>query len=160
MNTTVRDLSISMRTGSSYQQVVTNLREALKSQAFEILCELPVDREMDRKVGLRCEYQGRPWRHYTVFVVWSPFDAYHALLSDRDGGLLVPFNVCVGEDKNSTFVAVSNLHRVVNAKDAPIGIQVLARELSRKIRQVLAGLDGEGDTAGYHHALENGAPQH
>jgi uncharacterized protein (DUF302 family) len=156
MTTTVRDLSISVRTESSYQQVVNNLREALKSQALEILCELPVDRELDRKVGLRCEHQGREWQHYTVFVVWSPFDAYQALLSDRDGGLLVPFNVCVGEDGSSTFVAVSNFHGVLNAKDAPIGIQVLARHLARKIRQVLAGLDHEESRCAQGEVLANG----
>lgn len=160
MTTTVRDLSISVRTESSYQQVVTNLREALKNQALEILCELPVDRELDRKVGLRCEHQGRQWQHYTVFVVWSPFDAYQALLSDREGGLLVPFNVCVGEDGNSTFVAVSNLHGVLNAKDAPIGIQVLARDLARKIRQVLVELDHEGNRCAHREAVANGAPHH
>jgi len=140
MNTTVRDFSISMRTTACYQQVVSNLREALKHRGFEILCEFLIDRELDRKVGLRWEQLGLRWQHYTVFVVWSPFDAYQALLSDRDGGLLVPFNVCVAQDAGSTFVAVTNHHGSLNTKDAPIGIQVLVRDLARKIGQVLMDL--------------------
>jgi uncharacterized protein (DUF302 family) len=129
MTTTVRDFSISARTTTSYQRALANLREALKRHGFEILFELMLDRELDRKVGLR-------WQHYTVFVVWSPFDAYQAVLSDRDGGLLVPFNLCVAEDGNSTFVAVSN-HTSLSRSAGPIGIQVLVRDLARKIRQVL-----------------------
>lgn len=129
MTTTVRDFSISARTATSYQRVLTILREALKRHGFEILCELPLDRELERKVGLR-------WQHYTVFVVWSPFDAYQAVLSDRDGGLLVPFNLCVAEEGNSTFVAITN-HASLNRSAGPLGIQVLVRDLARKIRQVL-----------------------
>lgn len=145
MTTMVRDFSISMRAEGGYQQVVSKLREALKERGFEILCEVPVDRELDRKVGLPWEHLGLRWRHYTVFVVWSPFDAYQALLSDRDGGLLVPFNICVAEDGSSTFVAVANHNGGLSAKHAPIGIQVLVRDLTRKVRQLLADLDRQGE---------------
>ena len=62
MNTTVRDFSISMRTTACYQQVVSNLRGALKRRGFEILCEFLIDRELDRKVGLRWEQLGLRWR--------------------------------------------------------------------------------------------------
>ena len=150
MNTIVRDFSISMRTTACYQQVVSNLLETLKHRGFEILCEFLIDRELDRKVGLRWEQLGLRWQHYTVFVVRSPFDAYQALLSDRDGGLLVPFNVCVAQDAGSTFVAVTNHQGSLNTKDAPIGIQVSVRDLARKIRQVLMDLAMKGRSAEGH----------
>jgi uncharacterized protein (DUF302 family) len=130
MTTTMRDFSISVSTPISYQRAVTRLREALKRHGFETLCELPLDRELKRKVGLH-------WQHCTVVVVWSPFEAYQAVLNDRDGGLLVPINLCVAEDGNSTFFAVMN-HRALSPNGGSLGLQVMVRDLADKIREVLA----------------------
>lgn len=143
----VRDLSISVRTRTSYQQALPSLREALKRHDFEVLCELPLDRELPRKVGMR-------WQHYTVLVVWSPFTAYQALLSDRDGGLLVPFNICMAEDRTSTFVAVMN-HAALSGNGGTIGVQVLVRDLTRKMRQVLAELAMQEGVSQYTEAQES-----
>lgn len=132
MTTAVRDFSISVRTPTGYQQMLSRLRKALDLHGLEILHELPLDRELERKVGIR-------WQHYTVLVVWSPFNAYQALLSDRDGGLLVPFNISVAEDGGSTVIAVTN-HAAMVRNDGAIGVQVLARDLARKVRQVLMEL--------------------
>ena len=65
MTTTAREFSISVRTAGSYRQTLAELRKALKRNGFEILSELTLDREFERKVGMPCE-------HCTVFVVWSP----------------------------------------------------------------------------------------
>jgi len=62
MTNTVRDFSISVRATVSYQRALAKLREALKRHGFETLCELPLDRELERKVGLHPQ-------HCTVFVV-------------------------------------------------------------------------------------------
>ena len=132
MTTAVRDLSISARTGISYQRVLPILREAVKRRGFEVLCELPLDRELERTVGLQS-------RHCTVLVVWSPFDAYHAVLSDRDGGLLVPFNIVVAEHGDSTVIAATN-HAALGRNGAPIGVQVLAQTLTKKVRCIFLEL--------------------
>ncbi len=137
MTAIVRDFSISVRTASGYQETVAVLREGLKRHGFEILCELPMDRELARKAGLPWERMGLRWRHYAMFVVWSPSDAYQALLSDRDGGLLVSFNLCVVGDGSWTFVAATNHYGAGSAKGGTIGVQVLIRELARKIRELL-----------------------
>ena len=129
MTNTVRDFSISVRATVSYQRALAKLREALKRHGFETLCELPLDRELERKVGLHPQ-------QCTVFVVWSPFHAYAAVLSDRDGGLLVPFNLCVARDGSSTFIAVMN-HGALSPNGAPLGLQMLVRLLTDKIHEVL-----------------------
>jgi uncharacterized protein (DUF302 family) len=129
MTTTIRDLSISVRTPVSFQRALTRLGEALKRHGFETLCEFHLDRELERKVGLR-------WQHCTVFVVWSPFWAYQAVLSDRDGGLLAPFNFCVAQDGNSTFFAVMN-HGALSPNGGPLGLQGLVRGLADKIHEIL-----------------------
>jgi uncharacterized protein (DUF302 family) len=129
MRTTLRDLSTSVRTSASYQQALTRLREALKRHGFETVCEFPLDRELERKVGLRSQ-------HCTVFVVWSPFEAYQAVLSDRGAGLHVLFHLCVAQDGNSTFIAVMN-HWALGPNGGPLGLQVLVRGLADKIDEVL-----------------------
>jgi uncharacterized protein (DUF302 family) len=133
MTMTAREFSISVRTPNSYRQTLPELRKALKRNSFEILSEFTLDRELERKAGRPCE-------HCTVFVVWSPSDAYKALLSDRDGALLVPFNLCVSEEGDSAVLAAANHYVSLGARRAPIGIQALLLDLARRIRQVLAEL--------------------
>lgn len=129
MTKTARGFSVSVRTHISYQRTLTRLREALRQHGFETLGELSLDRELERKVGLRCQ-------PCTVFVVWSPFHAYQAVLSDRNGGLLVPLNLCVAQDGSSTFIAVMN-HAALNRSGGALGIQVMVRLLVDKIHEVL-----------------------
>lgn len=128
MTTAVRDFSFSARTPMPYQRTLSVLREAVKRNGFEVLSELPLDSELQHKVGLRCQ-------QCTLLVLWSPFDAYQALLSDRDGGLLVPVNVTVAERGGATVIAATN-HAALSLNGAPIGVQVLAQTLARKVRRI------------------------
>jgi uncharacterized protein (DUF302 family) len=155
MSAIVRDFSISVRTAAGYPETVSVLREALKRHGFEMLCELSMDRELQRKAGLPWDRMGLRWQHYAMFVVWSPSDAYQALLSDRDGGLLVSFNLCVAGDGTSTFVAATNHYGAGNAKVGTIGVQILIRELARKIRELLMEIGTPEQRPGYGEAPAN-----
>jgi uncharacterized protein (DUF302 family) len=97
-----------------------------------VVSEVHFHREFEKRVGLQ-------WRKYTVLVIWNPFLAYQALLSDHDGGLFVPFNLAVTEDAGSTLIATPN-HSWAALSESPIGIQVLVRELTRKLRQIFLEL--------------------
>ncbi len=152
MTTTVRNLSISVRTSARYQRALAELRDALKRHGFEILYELPVNRELERKAGLSWEHLGLPWQHYTVLVVWSPSDAWPALLNDRDGGLLIPFNLCVVEDGSSTFIAMVNHYGVTGSNGQSIGVQVLIRDLARRVHEVLMEIAVQKDSVEHHEA--------
>ena len=132
MTTAVRDFSFSATTTMPYQRALSILREALKRHGFEILSELPLDRELERKVGLQCQ-------HCTVFVIWSPFDAYQAVISDRDGGVLVPFNLTVAEYGSSTVYAATN-HAALSRNGGSIGVQVLVQTLTKKVRRLFLEL--------------------
>jgi len=146
MTTAVRELLISARTGMSYQHVLSILREAVKRHGFEVLCELPLGRELERKVGLRCQ-------RCTVLVVWSPFDAYHAALSDRDGGLLVPFNIVVAEHGDSTVVAATN-HAALSRNGGPIGVEILAQCLAKKVRRIFLDFSAQENVAAFREVRE------
>lgn len=126
-----RDFSFSLRTTVGFQECLDLLRQKLLREGFRVVSELQFDREFERAVGLR-------WQKYTVLVIWNPFRAYQALLSDRDGGLFMPFNVVVAEDAGYTLVSVTN--HASSFIDGPIGIRVLVRELNRKMRDVFLEL--------------------
>lgn len=132
MTTTTRDFSFSLRTTLGFQVCLDLLRQNLQRENFRVVSEVQFHREFEKSVGL-------PWGKYTVLVVWSPFHAYEALLSDRDGGLFMPFNVVVAEDAGYTSIAVTN-HGRNGFSHGPIGIQVLVRELNRKMRQIFLEL--------------------
>lgn len=131
MITMKREFSLAVQSQLGFHPALTALRHALAREGFRVVAEIPFHRELERTVGVG-------WRNYTVLVVWSPFHAYQALLSDRDGGLLVPFNLVVAEDETATFIAATN-HALL-ARIGPVGVQILAQDLTSKLRQILLTL--------------------
>jgi uncharacterized protein (DUF302 family) len=132
MTTLTRDFSFSLRTTLGFEICLDLLREKLQREGFRVVSEVQFHREFERSIGL-------PWDKYTVLVVWNPFHAYQALLSDRDGGLFMPFNMVIAEDAGYTSISVTN-RASAPFSNGPIGIQVLGRELNRKVRQIFLEL--------------------
>jgi uncharacterized protein (DUF302 family) len=128
MVTMTRDFSLSIKTTLEYQRALELLRQALQREKFRILAEVPFHREFEKNMGMSRA-------NYTVLVVWSPFHAYRALLSDRDGGLLIPFNLLVAEHENSTIIAAIN-HLLFGRASGGIGVQALARDLNHQMRHI------------------------
>ena len=133
MNTMTRDFSFSVRTTLGFQESLDLLRQKLQREGFRVVSEVQFHREFEKTVGLS-------WQKYTVLVVWSSFHAYQALISDQDGGLFVPFNLVVAEGSGTTLIATTNHGLSGGLADSPIGIQVLVRELNRKMRQIFLEL--------------------
>lgn len=140
-----RDFSNSAVTTLSFEDTVILLRELLRVEGFRVVAEIPFHREFDRHVGL-------PWSRYTVLVVWNPFLAYQAVLSDRDAGIFMPFNFVIAENGSSTLVVATN-HLLFGRLAGSIGAQVLARDLNRKIDCLLKRLADVEEPA------DNVAPQ-
>lgn len=147
MSATARGFSISMRTTLNYREAMQDLREALARHGFEILFEFQLDRELERRAGLPWEQLGLTWTQYTVLLVWSPSDACPALLSERDGGLFVPFNLCVAEKEGATFISATNHYDAMKTGTVSLGAQALARDLAHRIRGVFSELVPENGVA-------------
>lgn len=133
MRTTTRDFSFSVRTTLGFPETLDILRQKLQREGFRVVSEVHFHREFEKTVGLS-------WRKYTVLVVWNSFHAYQALISDQDGGLFVPFHLVVAEDSRNTLIATKNHGLNGSLAEIPIGIQVLVRELNRKMRQIFLEL--------------------
>jgi uncharacterized protein (DUF302 family) len=133
MTAMTRDFSFTVSTTLGFQDSVDLLRQKLQRENFRVVSAVQFHREFEKSVGLG-------WRKYTVLVIWSAFHAYQALISDPAGGLFVPFNLVVAEASGETLVAVWNHGLNGNSSDLPMGIQVLVRELNRKMRQIFLEL--------------------
>jgi uncharacterized protein (DUF302 family) len=122
---------IAVQTDVGFERTLESLRIELPRHEFRILGEVNFSRELDSLIGLATPL-------YAVLIVWHPFSAYQALLSDLNGGLMVPFNLAVYQNGNVTTVSVLNQPSLM--AEAPLGIRVLGQELNRRMRKVMLEL--------------------
>lgn len=76
-------------------------------------------------------------RKYTVFVVWSQFEAWRAVLTENDAGLVMPFNIAVMEDGESTLIVVNNWSGTRLARTT-VGASLMLHDAEARLRRVFA----------------------
>lgn len=77
-----------------------------------------------------------------VLVVWSQFDTWRAVLTENDAGLLMPFNIAVVEDGESTRIAIANWNHRRDSRPT-VGISLMLHDAELKLRRVFARCDPE-----------------
>ncbi len=122
---------IAVETSMSFDHVLESLRVDLHRQEFRILSEVNFRRELDSQIGISASA-------YAVLIIWHPFSAYQALLSDPNGGLMVPFNMAVY--RNGTVTTVSVLNQPSLRLEPSLGIRGLGQDLNRRMRDLLLHL--------------------
>ena len=134
------DNVIAVQTAMSFDRTLDSLRNELPRREFRILSEVDFSRELDSRIGISTS-------RYVVLIVWHPFSAYQAILSNPNGGLMVPFNLAVYQNGGVTIVSALNQPSLT--PEASLGIRVLGQELNRRMREVLlhlAGYEGRDET--------------
>jgi len=101
------------------------VREALKNEGFGILTEIDVKEKMKEKLGL-------DMNKYIILGACNPPNAYKAILTEENIGLMLPCNVIVYEKGGKTVLSVirptvamqmienSELQRVAEAVEAQL----------------------------------------
>lgn len=135
MSIAIQPHSLSRVVHRGFGEALIRLRSALRREEFEIVCEIPFHHAFQKSMGVTC-------RNYTVLVVWSQFDAWKAVLTEKDAGLLMPFNIAVMEDGESTLIAVNNWNgrRLAHAT---VGISLMLRDAGARMRRAFAKCDPE-----------------
>jgi uncharacterized protein (DUF302 family) len=119
---------IAVQTAMGFDRTLESLRAELAGREFCVLSEVDFSRKLASSIGICAS-------PYVVLIVWHPFSAYQALLSDPNGGLMVPLNVAVYQ--NGSLTTVSVLNQPLLTPEASLGIRVLGQDLNRRIRDVL-----------------------
>ena len=83
----------------TYETVVVLVREALKKEGFGVLTEIDVQGKIKEKLGI-------DMNKYIILGACNPPNAYKAILTEEDIGLMLPCNVIVYEKGGKTVLSV------------------------------------------------------
>ena len=128
-------LGIEARFKGTYDEALTRVPEALKSEGFGVLTEIDVRDTLKKKLGV-------DFRRYKILGACNPPFAHRALQADLDVGLLLPCNVVVYEaDDGSVKVrAIDPMQTVASRGDALLA--GIAEEVRAKLERAMKRVEG------------------
>lgn len=118
----------------TFDSVITQVTDALKTEGFGVLTEIDVKKTLKAKIDV----DRRP---YTILGACNPTLANQAINADPDIGLLLPCNVVVREEEDSSItVAFMDPQAVLALVDQP-GVSELGMQVREKLQRVSALLN-------------------
>ncbi|MEY7971055.1 DUF302 domain-containing protein [Saccharomonospora xinjiangensis] len=127
------DYGIAVRLQAPMDETVERVRAALAEQGFGVLTEIDVQATLKSKLGEEIE-------PYLILGACNPQLAHRALGVDRRIGMLLPCNVVVRADGDSTVVEALDPQVMVTVPEEP-GLQPIADEALRRLRSALETIE-------------------
>ncbi|MEU3447524.1 DUF302 domain-containing protein [Streptomyces thermolilacinus] len=121
-----------VRLMTDFPSAVTAVRQALSDQGFGVLTEIDVKATLKTKLGHDME-------DYLILGACNPSLAHQALQADRDIGLLLPCNVVVRRDGDTTLVQALDPNTMVTLTGLP-ALEPVAAEATTRLDAALASL--------------------
>lgn len=116
-----------------FDEVVTRVTDALKTEGFGILTEIDVSATLKKKIGV--DYPA-----YKILGACNPALAHEALLLENKVGTMLPCNVVVRDAGNGQIeVAAVDPVASMQAIDNP-ALKQAALQVRAKLEKVIAGL--------------------
>lgn len=120
----------------SYEKAITRVTEELAKEGFGILTEIDVKATLKKKLDI----DKRP---YIILGACNPNLANKAIDAEPDIGLLLPCNVVVREEEDSSItVAFMDPQAVMQLVQHP-DVHELAKKVKGKLERVRDGLNAE-----------------
>lgn len=118
---------------ATYDEALSSVPEALKSEGFGVLTEIDIQSTLKQKLGVE-------FRRYKIFGACNPPFAHQALQADLEVGLLLPCNVVVyeGDDKHAVVLAIDPTKTMAAAENPTL--VALAVSVRDKLTKALAKL--------------------
>jgi uncharacterized protein (DUF302 family) len=117
----------------SFDDALTKVPEALKSEGFGVLTEIDVQTTLAQKLQVS-------FRKYRILGACNPTLAHRALSAEIDAGVMLPCNVIVYEgDDGRTVVNIVDPLQTMARESAPL--EEIGKEAREKLQRVLARLD-------------------
>ncbi len=111
---------------ATYDEALSRVPEALKSEGFGVLTEIDIQGTLKQKLGV-------DFRRYKILGACNPPFAHEALQRDLVAGLLLPCNVVVyeGDDQRAVVIAIDPTQTVAVTGDPKL------TELAAKVKEKL-----------------------
>lgn len=119
----------------SYDEAVARTREALQKEGFGVLTEIDVKATLKSKLDV-------DFRRYVILGACNPPLAWKAFQAEADIGLLLPCNVIVYEEDQSSSRVAALDPLVQLGVTGRTDIEPLAREAKQKLERALASIEG------------------
>jgi uncharacterized protein (DUF302 family) len=126
---------MTVRTGASFAEASTRIREALQAQGFGVLTEIDVQATLRERLGEQME-------QYVILGACNPPLAHRALLADRSIGLLLPCNVVVRASSGCTIVEALDPRAIAAVAGHP-ELAGIAEDAAARLRSALDALPSE-----------------
>jgi uncharacterized protein (DUF302 family) len=111
-----------------YETALEKITEALKVEGFGILTNIDIKETMKKKLDV-------DFRKYTILGACNPPLAHKALTARPDAGLLLPCNVIVYEEGDTTIVNIIDPMSMTNFIQDP-ALEAVADEARQRLKRV------------------------
>jgi uncharacterized protein (DUF302 family) len=111
-----------------YEAALEKVTSALKAEGFGVLTSIDVKETMKKKLDV-------DFRKYTILGACNPPLAHKALTARPDVGLLLPCNVIVYEEGNTTVVNIIDPLSMTNFIQDPV-LESVAEEARQRLKRV------------------------
>lgn len=115
-----------------FDEVVTDVRDALAQQGFGVVSEINMEETLRTKLGVEIGHQ-------LILGACNPAYAHRALQAEPAIGLLLPCNVVIRSTDAGTVVEMINPQMMVQVTESPDMHQV-ANEVTEKLTAALESL--------------------
>lgn len=110
----------------TFDEALTAITHTLKQQGFGILTQIDVSTTLKEKLDV--EYP-----NYVILGACNPPNAYKALQTEKEIGLLLPCNVIVYEENGKVNIAIMKPTSALTLSDNP-QITAIAEEVETKLK--------------------------